>query len=68
MIKVITGFVIVFGAILIIRWTLNALRAADVKEKLDEIEADAKLSAKISAVDKEDAEEVKKELDDFKNL
>ena len=65
MLKIVTIFVSIAGILIILRLALKAWRRADIKEKIEKIEDDAHLNAKISAIDPEDAQENKKHLANF---
>ena len=62
MLRVITFLVILLGGYGILRWAVRAWKRSDVTEKLDEIEENDELNAKISAIDMDDAEETREQI------
>lgn len=54
-----------FGGYLIYRVAVNSWRKSEVEDKLDEIEQDREIHEQIEDVDLEEAEQHKKDIDDF---
>lgn len=67
-IRLIMWSIAALGVFIIYRLALKAWRRADVQDKLEKIDGDARLSAQISTVDEEDVRENRDNLDKFKKL